>query len=102
MPVAHGLQPRWVPTKPAAVVEPQFDSELEVKFLDNLKVRPANGTVTSAVGADCNDNDVPDLCDPLDPLRACCFPFEDRCCELRTQACEGAPVCQCVNMGPQP
>lgn len=49
---ANALQPRSLPTKPAAVAEPEVYSELSVKFQDVLKVRAVNGNLISNVGAD--------------------------------------------------
>lgn len=46
------LIPRTPLSKPATISKPEFESELSVKFRDDLKVRPVGGSVTSAVNAD--------------------------------------------------
>jgi len=47
---AEPLRARPVPAKPATVVRPQFESELSVKFRDDLKVRAENGNVAATAG----------------------------------------------------
>ena len=51
-PVVGQLIPRTPPAKPATINKPAYESQLSVKFRDDLKARAAGGDLTSAVGAD--------------------------------------------------
>ncbi len=50
--LAGDLIPRRPPAKPATVTKPACESQLTVKFHDDLKARAVGGDLTSAVGAD--------------------------------------------------
>ncbi len=49
---AGDLIPRTPPPKPATITKPAYESELTVKFRDDLKARALGGDLVSAVGAD--------------------------------------------------
>lgn len=51
------LIPRTAPAKPPTITKPAYESQLTVKFRDDLKARAVGGDLTSSVGADLTNVD---------------------------------------------
>lgn len=91
--VLGDLIPRTPPPKPAAITKPAYESQLTVKFRDDLKARALGGDLTSAVGADLSNVDSVKVQFGLTFHRAIAVP-QETLNRIETQASQRSGVAQ--------